>query len=292
MNITSKTKTLGIFGHPISHTLSPVMHNAVIKALGLDMAYLPFEVKPPNLKEAINGIKSLGIIGVNITIPHKESVIRFLDDISEEARLVGAVNTIVNKDRKLVGYNTDGSGYMASLKEELGFNPKSKRIIIIGAGGAARGILAALATQKPKSITVANRTLSRAVSLIKAFKGKFRDTRFEAINLDDNMLKMSFNSVDLLINTTSVGMKQGKALKIPLETLPKIAIVSDIIYNPLETLLLKKAKKLGLTTHGGLGMLVHQGARSFKLWTGMDAPMNVMRKAALKALKMEVGSRK
>ena len=292
MNITSKTKTLGIFGYPISHTLSPAMHNAVIKALGLDMVYLPFEVKPSNLKEAINGIKSLGIIGVNITIPHKESVIRFLDDISEEARLVGAVNTIVYKDRKLVGYNTDGSGYMASLKEELGFNPKSKRIIIIGAGGAARGILAALATQKPKSITVANRTLSRAVSLIKAFKGKFRDTRFEAINLDDNMLKMSFNSVDLLINTTSVGMKQGKALKIPLETLPKIAIVSDIIYNPLETLLLKKAKKLGLTTHGGLGMLVHQGARSFKLWTGMDAPMNVMRKAALKALKMEVGSRK
>ena len=292
MNITSKTKTLGIFGYPISHTLSPAMHNAVIKALGLDMVYLPFEVKPSNLKEAINGIKSLGIIGVNITIPHKESVIRFLDDISEEARLVGAVNTIVNKDRKLVGYNTDGSGYMASLKEELGFNPKSKRIIIIGAGGAARGILAALATQKPKSITVANRTLSRAVSLIKAFKGKFRDTRFEAINLDDNMLKMSFNSVDLLINTTSVGMKQSKALKIPLETLPKIAIVSDIIYNPLETLLLKKAKKFGLTTHGGLGMLVHQGARSFKLWTGMDAPMNVMRKAALKALKMEVGSRK
>ena len=292
MNITSKTKTLGIFGYPISHTLSPAMHNAVIKALGLDMVYLPFEVKPSNLKEAINGIKSLGIIGVNITIPHKESVIRFLDDISEEARLVGAVNTIVNKDRKLVGYNTDGSGYMASLKEELGFNPKSKRIIIIGAGGAARGILAALATQKPKSITVANRTLSRAVSLIKTFKGKFRDTRFEAIDLDNNMLKMSFNSVDLLINTTSVGMKQGKALKIPLETLPKIAIVSDIIYNPLETLLLKKAKKLGLTTHGGLGMLVHQGARSFKLWTGMDAPMNVMRKAALKALKMEVGSRK
>ena len=292
MNITSKTKALGIFGHPISHTLSPVMHNAVIKALGLDMAYLPFEVKPPNLKEAINGIKSLGIIGVNITIPHKESVIRFLDDISEEARLVGAVNTIVYKDRKLVGYNTDGSGYMASLKEELGFNPKSKRIIIIGAGGAARGILAALATQKPKSITVANRTLSRAVSLIKTFKGKFRDTRFEAIDLDNNMLKMSFNSVDLLINTTSVGMKQSKALKIPLETLPKIAIVSDIIYNPLETLLLKKAKKIGLTTHGGLGMLVHQGARSFKLWTGMDAPMNVMRKAALKALKMEVGSRK
>lgn len=292
MNVTGKTKTLGIFGYPISHTLSPAMHNAVIKALGLDMAYLPFEVKPSNLKEAINGIKSLGIIGVNITIPHKESVIRFLDAISEEARLVGAVNTIVNKDRKLIGYNTDGSGYIASLKEELGFNPKSKRIIIIGAGGAARGILAALAAQKPKSITVANRTLSRAVSLIKAFKEKFRDTRFEAIDLDNNMLKIFFNRVDLLINTTSVGMKQGKALKIPLETLPKIAIVSDIIYNPLETLLLKKAKKLGLTTHGGLGMLVHQGARSFKLWTGMDAPMNVMRKAALKALKIEVGSRR
>lgn len=285
MNITGKTKTLGIFGYPISHTLSPAMHNAVIKALGLDMVYLPFEVKPSNLKEAINGIKNLGIIGVNITIPHKEAVIRFLDDISEEARLVGAVNTIVNKDRKLVGHNTDGSGYIASLKEELGFNPKSKRIIIIGAGGAARGILVALAIKKPKAITVANRTLSRAVSLIKTFKEKFSDTRFEAIGIDDKMLKMSFNSADLLVNTTSVGMKQSKALKIPLETLPKVAIVSDIIYNPLETLLLKKAKKLGLTTHGGLGMLVHQGARSFKLWTGMDAPINVMRKAALKALK-------
>lgn len=285
MNITGKTKTLGIFGYPISHTLSPAMHNAVIKALGLDMVYLPFEVKPSSLKEAINGIKSLGIIGVNITIPHKEAVIRFLDDISEEARLVGAVNTIVNKDRKLVGHNTDGSGYIASLKEELGFNPKSKRIIIIGAGGAARGILVALAIKKPKAITVANRTLSRAVSLIKTFKEKFSDTKFEAIGIDDKMLKMSFNSADLLVNTTSVGMKQSKALKIPLETLPKVAIVSDIIYNPLETALLKKAAKLGLATHSGLGMLIHQGARSFKLWTGFDAPIEVMRRAALKALK-------
>lgn len=285
MNITGKTKTLGIFGYPISHTLSPAMHNAVIKALGLDMVYLPFEVKPPNLKEAVNGIRSLGITGVNITIPHKEAVVRFLDDISEEAKLICAVNTIVNKNRKLIGYNTDGYGYLLSLKEEFNFNPKGKKIVIIGAGGASRGILAALAIKKPKAITVANRTLIRAVSLVRAFKNKFPDTKFNAIGLQGDRLKESFHDASLLVNTTSVGMKKNEALNIPLGALPKRAIVSDIIYNPLETALLKKAAKLGLATHSGLGMLIHQGARSFKLWTGIDAPVDVMKKAALKALK-------
>lgn len=304
MNITGKTKILGIFGYPIGHTISPAMHNAVIKALGLDMMYLPFEVKPSELREAIKCIKSIGIIGVNITIPHKEAVIKFIDDVSEEARRIGAVNTIVNKDGRLIGYNTDGYGYVTSLKEEFNFNPKGKKIVILGAGGASRGILAALAIKKPKAIIVANRTPARAVLLVRAFKNKFPDTKFKAIGLQEERLKESFHDANLLVNTTSVGMNYGAsrpsrrkensntvalAQKIPLGAMPKRAIVSDIIYSPSETLLLKRAKKIGLAAHGGLGMLIHQGARSFKLWTGIDAPVEVMRKAALKALKIGGG---
>lgn len=290
MNITAKTKILGIFGYPTGHTISPAMHNAVIKALRLDMVYLPFEVKPSELREAIKCIKSIGMIGVNITIPHKEAVIKFIDDVSEEARHIGAVNTIVNKDGRLIGHNTDGYGYITSLKEECNFNPKGKNIAILGAGGAARGILVALSVKKPKTIVIANRTLARAISLIKAFKGKFPETKFKAVDLNKDILKKYFKEIELLVNTTSVGMKKNETVEIPLELLPKTAVVSDIVYNPLETLLLKKAKKLGLTTHSGLGMLVHQGVKSFKLWTGMDAPIEVMRKAALKALK--IGGRK
>ncbi len=299
MNITAKTKILGIFGYPVSHTISPAMHNAVIKAIGLDMAYLSFEVKPSNLKDAINGIKGLGMLGVNITIPHKETVIKFLDEVSEEARLIGAVNTIVNRDGRLIGHNTDGYGYVSSLKEDCNFNPSGKNIVILGAGGAARGILVALAQKGVNKITVANRTVSRGISLIKTFKGKLPGIKFEAIGLKEDVLKISLKDAHLLINATPSGMNYGASRpcrrdngntvalvqKIPLDSLPKTAIVSDIVYNPLETILLKNAKRLGLTIHGGLGMLIHQGAKSFKLWTGIDAPIDIMRKAARKALK-------
>jgi len=287
MNITAKTKILGIFGYPVRHAISPAMHNAVIKALGLDMIYLPFEIKPSNLRDAVNGIKGFGMLGVNITIPHKEAVIKLLDDISEEARLIGAVNTIVNKDGRLIGYNTDGYGYVASIKEDCNFNPKNKRVIILGAGGAARGISAALAKSGAKKIIIANRTLSRAHNLVKAFKRKFPDTRFEAIGLEEDILMKCFQDINLLVNTTSVGLEKNEILEIPLDVLPKTAIVSDIVYNPLQTLLLKRADKLGLAAHSGLSMLIHQGARSFKLWTGIDAPADVMKKAALKALKIK-----
>lgn len=285
MNITVKTKILGIFGYPIGHTVSPSMHNAAIKALGLDMVYLPFEVKPSSLGEAVKGVRGLGMLGLNITIPHKITVVKFLDRISDEARLIGAVNVIVNKNGLLIGHNTDGKGYLASLKEEYGFTSKDKNIVILGAGGAARGIAAAIAREGARSITVANRTLSRGASLAKTFKSIFPHIRFEAIPLNKDTIKAYLEDTHLLINTTPVGMKVNKDLKMPLNAMPKDAIVSDIVYAPMETLLLKNAAQLRLTTHSGLGMLIHQGALSFKLWTGIDAPVEVMRKAALKALK-------
>lgn len=285
MTITAKTKILGIFGYPIRQTISPAMHNAVIKALGLDMIYMPFAIKPSNLRDAVNGIKGIGMLGVNITIPHKEAVMKLLDDISEEARLIGAVNTIINKDSRLIGHNTDGYGYVESIKGDCNFNPKDKRIIILGAGGAARAVATALAKGGAKKIIIANRTLSRANNIIKTFKRKFPDTKFEAIGIDEYILRTYFQDINLLVNTTSVGMEKNAILGIPLEALPKTAIVSDIIYNPLQTRLLQKADKLGLPAHGGLSMLIRQGARSFKLWTGIDAPVNIMSKAALKALK-------
>lgn len=285
MTITGETKISGIFGYPVSHSISPAIHNAAFKALGLDMVYLPFEVKPSDLKHAVTGIKALGLLGVNITIPHKETVIKFLDHVSEEAAIIGAVNTIVNKDGQLIGYNTDGRGYASSLREETDFNPKDKNIVMLGSGGAARGILAALAEQKPKAIVIANRTVSRAAMLVRFFKPRFPWIKFEAAGLDKNSLEKHFEDAHLIINATSVGMKQAQAIEVPFDALSKNAIVSDIVYNPLKTALLKKAGKLSLATHSGLGMLIHQAALSFNLWTGMDAPIDVMRKAALKLLK-------
>lgn len=285
MNITAKTKLLGIFGYPIGHSLSPAMHNAAIKALGLDMAYLPFEVQPKDLKKAVDGLRGLGMIGMNITIPHKEAVIKFLDAISEEVRLIGAVNTVVNRNGRLTGYNTDGAGYIASLKESCDFNPKGKKILILGAGGAARGIIAALAKHRPQSVTIANRTRLRGISLAKEFTTRLPNVNIRAVALHRNKLMTLFEDIDLLINTTSVGMKSNVMLNIPLEALTKKAIVSDIVYNPLETMLLKAARKRGLATHNGLGMLIHQGALSFKLWTGRNPSFKVMRAAARQALR-------
>ncbi|HCX89355.1 MAG TPA: shikimate dehydrogenase, partial [Deltaproteobacteria bacterium] len=158
MNIDANTKITGILGHPIHHSLSPLMHNTVFKHLGLNYVYLPFDVKPGDLKDSINAIRCMNIVGVNLTIPHKERVIAYLDRIDTEAELIGAVNTVKNIDSELVGFNTDGKGFLESLKNDLGFSPKGKRILMVGAGGAARGILVSLALGGAKKISVANRT--------------------------------------------------------------------------------------------------------------------------------------
>ncbi len=287
MKITGATRVAGIFGDPVEHSLSPAMHNAAFESLGLNMAYVPFHVGSTPLrvlKNAAAGIRALNIFGVNVTIPHKQKVIKYLDVVDPIAKAIGAVNTIVNRDGTLYGYNTDGAGYLLSLREDLAFAPQDKNIILLGAGGAARGIFFSLLHGKPKSIVIANRTLKKAVRLAAEFKEHAGGAEVRTTGLKKNLIKPYAADADLIINTTSLGLLGHGKPDLPLEDLPARAIVSDIVYRPLETDLIKDARKIGLRTHTGLGMLVHQGALSFELWTGLSAPVGVMRAAALEEL--------
>ena len=283
MNINGSTKIVGVFGYPVKHTASPCMHNAAFEAIGLNWVYLPFEVKPELLESAVKALMPINIEGVNLTIPHKKAVVPFLDELSPEAEFIGAVNTIVKKGNKLVGYNTDGQGFIKALEEEK-ISPEGKSILILGAGGAANAIIYQLLVEGAKRIIVANRTVEKAKALGKHFKEK---GKIEVLHLDNSM-KSSIKDIDILINTTSVGMKEADLLLVDEDVLAKsLEAVVDIIYSPLETKLLRTAKKKGIKTVNGLGMLLHQGALSFELWTGKKAPMKVMRKALYKKFKIQ-----
>mgnify|MGYP001558976632 FL=1 len=273
MMITGKTKIIGIFGYPVEHTLSPYMHNAAFEAMGLDYCYIPFRVRPENLKTAINSIKALSLQGVNITIPHKEAIIPYLDELDREAELIGAVNTVLNKEKRLIGYNTDGRGFVRSLREDGRIDPRGKKIMIIGAGGAARAIAFTLAIEGAGKIFIKDIIEEKAKELSSAISNKIYA---EAIYIKD--LKDRIGDVDILINATPLGMKKEDPLPVLPELLSQGLIVYDIVYNPPETPLLKEAKKRGAKTLGGLGMLLYQGALSFKIWTGQEPPVDVMRK--------------
>lgn len=291
MRISGTTRLVGIFGDPITHSLSPVMHNAAFEALAIDMAYVPFHVLENDLKKAAAGIRALNLVGASVTVPHKERIVKQMDSLDNGARIIGSVNTVVNNDGMLKGYNTDAFGYMRSLKEEHGFDPLRKRIIILGAGGSSRSILYEFLALGAASITLVNRTRARAETLASEYGGLFPATEMQVYTMDEFSLcakeacVKAFGEADLIVNTTSVGLMNVGSLNLPLERLSANAIVSDIVYRPLETVLLSKAKGLGLRTHSGLGMLVHQGAVAFELWTRREAPVEVMRQAALEALK-------
>lgn len=286
MDITGRTKVICIFGDPVGHSLSPVIHNAAFAALGIDMVYVPFHVASipaTELKAAVRAVKALNIHGLNVTIPHKEKVMQYLDEIDPHAKSVGAVNTVVNRGGRLVGYNTDGDGYLQGLKEQTGFAPKGKNVVIIGAGGAARSILYSVLCGKPKSVIIANRTEKRAASLAREFGSMF-DIEIGTAGLEVNALKECAAKAHLVVNTTSIGLGGLGELAFPVDALEDGAVVSDIVYSPLETAFLKRARARGLKTNDGLSMLVHQGAIGFKLWTGRKAPAQAMRQAALGAL--------
>lgn len=284
-SITGKTKVCGIIGDPIEHTMSPAMHNAAFRALGLDYAYLPFRVRPEELKNAMAGLKALGIAGLNVTIPHKVAVIPLLDEMDPLAGKMGAVNTIVNEDGKLTGYNTDAPGFLQALKSN-GVEPNGKKMVILGAGGAAKGICFILA-EAGASLVILNRTVSRAEELA-AQMGKFYNEDIKAMALNEANLKEALDGADVLVNTTSVGIKPDVDLTpVPAGLLKPDTTVFDIVYNPLETKLLREAKATGARTIDGLDMLVWQGALAFEKWTGRKAPFDVMKQAAVQALQNE-----
>ena len=286
---------LGIIGYPISHTLSPLMHNTTIKHIGLDYIYLPFEVKKENIALAIGGLKGLGIKGINVTIPHKESVIPYLDTLDDNARFIGAVNAIKLEDGSLKGYNTDGLGFLKSLKIDAQEEAKGKNIILLGAGGAARAIAIQMALEGAKSITIANRTVERGMELAGYIKSKFtthyrgcpENSKFiRAVSLNDKALIEYFREADIIINTTSVGMKDSDTPLFLYDYISDRHLVCDTVYKPIETKLLKEASERGARILNGLGMLIYQGSLSFKIWTGHEMPVEIVRKTLMEKLKI------
>ena len=276
--ITGKTKVYGILGFPISHTFSPSLHNTAFREAQIEAAYLPFEVEPESLPAAIEGIRSLQMGGVNVTIPHKISVLPLLDEITPTARLIGAVNTIRNDQGRLIGTNTDGHGFIRSLSQ-FSFAPENQTILMLGAGGSARSILVALAECKAKRIFLVNRTFKKAQRLAEEFSPHFPETEIRVETLS-NLIHFP---IDLLINTTSVGMKDEGA-PVDLTQFQSLGHVIDIIYTPRQTLLLKHAEKLKIPFINGIGMLLHQGCEAFEFWMNQEAPVASMEKKLLSML--------
>lgn len=271
---------LGVLGDPIVHSKSPIMHRAALQSCGLTGAYLPFHVKAERLGEAIGGIRALGFRGINVTVPHKLEVMNYLDHIDEGAKLIGAVNTIVNDGGILTGYNTDGIGYVRSLKEEAVPELQGKRILVLGSGGAARGIIHALLQEQPEQVIVANRTAAKAHELAAEWAQLGR-----LIGCAMEEAKNFLEQCDIVINTTTLGMyPHVDQCPLDVDAIPSGIVVSDLIYNPLKTKLLVQAEARNCTVHGGLGMFVYQGAYAFERWTGLPAPVEAMRAAVMESM--------
>lgn len=280
MEIRATTKIYCIFGHPVSHSLSPAMHNSAFSALGLDCAYVAFDISPEEIGKAVQAVRTLGISGVNITIPHKESIIPHLDEIAPDAELTGAVNTVKNDGGKLSGHNTDVGGFLRAVREDLGIEPGGSKVFLAGAGGAARAVMSAFCMNGAERIYVLNRTLDKAQRLASDFGERFTKTSIEAVPFGDvKAIEAALGKADILVNSTSSGMDGREGLDLPLDKMKKTAAVYDLVYKPRETELVKEARGLGLKAAGGLGMLLYQGALSFEIWTGRQAPVDVMKKA-------------
>ena len=278
MQITGQTKIVGIIGDPIKHSRSPQIHNAAIAALGLDYVYVPFHVQPDNLGAAIEGFKVINVVGINVTIPHKQRVIPYLDEISREATLIGAVNTLIFKGGAIIGENTDAPGFLQAMEEDGLDVPQGGSAVVIGAGGSARAIVVALALAGVQTICITNRTVSRAATLATDLSEKM-DASIYGIGLDDPKLPNAVGTSQLIVNTASTSMDISHPLLIDPEWLEPQSIVYDIVYTPPETRLLQAAAEKECHTIGGLGMLVHQGAIAFEKWTGVNPPVETMRQA-------------
>ena len=283
-NVSGKTKICGIIGDPVEHTMSPAMHNAAFRDAGLDYIYVAFRVTADKLAPAIEGIKALQMPGMNVTIPHKVNVIPLLDKLDPLAEKIGAVNTIVNDNGVLTGYNTDATGFLQPLLEK-GIEPKGKNIVIVGAGGASRAVSFILA-DRGANIVIVNRIeeLEWAADLAERITQAL-GTPVNALELTEGNLAGVIDRADILVNATSVGMSPNDSVSaVPARLLKKDLIVYDVVYNPERTQLLKDAEKAGAAIISGIDMLVWQGILAFEKWTGIKPPFDLMKAEAVRFL--------
>lgn len=266
-------KLYGVIGNPIAHSMSPDIHNAALKDLGLDAHYHAFKVEEDSLEDAVKGIRALGVQGINVTVPHKVSIMDHLDHIDESAKVLGAVNTVRREGDKLVGYNTDGEGFVKSLMRILDKPISELSFLMIGAGGAARAIFTTIVRDNPEKFDICNRTIQKAKQLTESAPS-FRNVEVLSIKEAEERLEQ----YDVIIHTTSVGMYPNvEDIPLSLQRAASSAVVCDIVYNPIQTSLLKEAKQKGLKTLDGVGMFVEQAALSFRLWTGHEPDVEKMR---------------
>jgi shikimate dehydrogenase len=275
-------KLYGIVGNPVAHSLSPYMHNAAFSHLKIDAAYIPFLVQKGRLKTAISELKKTGIAGFNVTVPYKTECMRYLDKIDSLAESIGAVNTVVNVNNRLIGYNTDCPGFLKSLSNDLNFSAKGKTIFILGAGGAARAIVFGLAEGLAKNIIVYDIEPAKSGLLAKCIRKKFKHVNIITASPDD--IVSHVKQCALLVNCTPLGMKRTDPVPVDTALFHKGQKVYDVIYSPINTKLVKALRRKSIKAVNGINMLVYQGALSFELWTGRKAPVNIMKKELARRL--------
>jgi shikimate dehydrogenase len=280
MEIDGKTRLVGIVGHPLGHTISPAMHNAAFDHLGLDWAYVPVHIAPSDFHSTVEYLCRLGFVGFNVTMPYKEDVLVHLDEVASYAQIAGAVNTVQCVDGRLIGYNTDGRGFMALLEKDAGFDPKGERTVILGAGGVACAIVLSLALAGAKSIVIVNRTPERAERLAERVGQRFGACEISVVSPFEDLAGPT-KGATLLVNATPVGMADSPGTPIDPKLMTKDMVVIDTIYEPEETDLLSSARAVGAKAFNGLGMLVYQAASALEIWTEQEAPVDLMHAAAL-----------
>ncbi len=285
MLIRGDTQLTGLFGFPVRHTASPPMQNAGFEALGLPWVYLPLEVRPERLADAVRGTVALGFRGFNLTIPHKQAVMELLDEISGEAALIGAVNTVqITDDGACHGINTDGRGFVRSLRTDAGIDPAGATCFVMGAGGAGRAVATQLALDGAAGLLVCDVDAPRAEALARSIESKTPCAGVELVPSGDKAVGKALARADVFIDATPLGMHEGDPPSINTAHLRPETLVVDLAYNPPETRLLSEAKARGCRTLNGLGMLLFQGVEAFELWTGRDAPVEAMRRALHQAI--------
>lgn len=277
--VTGKTKLLGVIGDPLEHSISPKLHNTLNRCLGIDAVYVPFHTKKGQFEHAINGLLAINVYGFNVTIPYKNDVINYIHTISKKAALIGAVNTVKNVNGRLYGYNTDADGFIKSFMEETGMEPGGKKVVIFGAGGAARAIAVGLALRDASKISIINRTVTNGYNIVRMLSNN-TDVISECFSTDDPECCQVIKRGDIIINTTPLGMYpkiDSSPISFPFE-FSSNQILYDAIYNPSSTKFIQEGKKQGLKTVNGLGMLIYQGVRAYEIWMGVKVESKIIEK--------------